>query len=83
MDLYAPVFREVNYSIAAPVVNYLAEFRSALPKGTTPSFSFICILNFLSSQLEGRVAEGMYGPITLGEIAYQLLNQTLVYLEIK
>jgi hypothetical protein len=83
VDLYAPVFEGVDYRIAAPVVNYLAEFRSALPKNTAAVFSCNCILNFLYSQLEGRVTEGMYGPITFGEIAYQLLNQTLVYLEIK
>jgi hypothetical protein len=33
--------------------------------------------------LEGKVVEKMSGPITFGEIAYQLVNQTLVYLEIQ
>jgi hypothetical protein len=46
-------------------------------------FACNCILNFLYSGLEGKITEGMYGPITFGEIAFQLLNQTLVYLDVK
>jgi hypothetical protein len=82
VDLYAPVFDHLDYRIAAPVGNYLEDFKQALPKGLHAAFSCNCILNFLYSELEGRTTEGMYGPITFGEIAYQLLNQTLVYLEI-
>jgi len=81
--LYAPVFQNVEYKIAAPVSNYIESFHSVLPKGTSPVFACNCILNFLYSELEGRVVESMCGPITFGEIAYQLVNQTLVYLEIK
>jgi hypothetical protein len=33
--------------------------------------------------LEGKTTAGMTGPMTFGEIAYQLLNQTLVYLEVR
>jgi hypothetical protein len=83
VDLYAPVFRNVEYRIAAPVDNYVEAFNQALPKGVAPAFSCNCILNYLHSGLAGKVTEGFYGPITFGEIAYQLLNQTLVYLEIK
>ena len=32
--------------------------------------------------LEGRRLPGMHGPTTFGEIGYQLLNQTLVYLSL-
>lgn len=81
--LYAPVFQNVNYKIAAPVSNYIESFHSVLPKDTSPVFACNCILNFLYSELEGHVVESMCGPITFGEIAYQLVNQTLVYLEIK
>ena len=34
-------------------------------------------------KLEGKKTGAFTGPITFGEIAYQLLNQTLVYLEVK
>ena len=81
--LYAPVFEEVEYKFAAPLANYVDSFKSALPQDTDAVFSCNCILNFLYSELEGKITKGMYGPITFGEVAYQLLNQTLVYLEIK
>jgi hypothetical protein len=82
--LYAPVFRGVEYKVAAPVEDYVKEFSARLAnEKIVPLFSCNCILNFLYSQLEGKKTGGFCGPITFGEIAYQLLNQTLVYLEIK
>jgi len=83
VDLYAPVFAGVHYKLAKKLDNYMHHFTSALPKDIIPAFSCNCILNYLYSELEGKTTKGMYGPITFGEIAYQLLNQTLVYLEIK
>ncbi|TVR68936.1 MAG: hypothetical protein EA427_09295 [Spirochaetaceae bacterium] len=83
VDLYAPVFSGVEYRIAAPVGDYVTEFSRLLPSGLDTAFSCNCILNFLYSELEGKVTAGMAGPVTFGEIAYQLLNQTLVYLEIR
>jgi hypothetical protein len=50
--------------------------------GTQYVLSCNCILNFLCGELEGKDLGAFYGPITLGEIAYQLLTQTLVYLQI-
>lgn len=47
-----------------------------------PAFSCNCILNFLYGGLEGERALPIGGPATFGEIAYVLLNQTLVYMEI-
>lgn len=79
VDFYAPVFAGVPYQIAAPVADYLAAFSQALPAGPSPVFACNCILNYLYSGLEGKRTAGVTGPITFGEIAYQLLNQTLVY----
>jgi hypothetical protein len=81
--LYGPVFRGVPYRIAEPVENYVESFDSALPKGLDIKFSCNCILNFLYSELEGKTTRGVTGPVTFGEIAYQLLNQTMVYLTIQ
>lgn len=80
---YAPVFEGVGYRIAEPVPDYVHAFTSALPTGVEASFSCNCVLNFLYSELEGRVTPGMKGPFTFGEIAYQVLSQTLVYLVIE
>lgn len=82
VDLYAPVFTDVEYKFAEPVKNYVDVFTGSIPHNTNPVFTCNCILNFLYSELEGKITKDYYGPITFGEIAYQLLNQTLVYLEI-
>ncbi len=84
VTLYAPVFRGVEYRLASPVDNYVAEFAQRLPQELkSPEFSCNCILNFLYSELEGKRTGEVVGPVTFGEIAYQLLNQTLVYLQIE
>lgn len=83
VDLYAPVFKDVAYKLAAPIEDYVGKFTDHIPKGGIhPVFSCNCILNFLYSELEGKKTGNIIGPITFGEIAYQLLNQTLTYLDI-
>ncbi len=47
-----------------------------------PVLSCNCILNYQYGELEGRKIPPFTGPVTFGEVAYQLLNQTLVYVEI-
>jgi hypothetical protein len=42
-----------------------------------------CILNYLYSELEGKKTGKVTGPITFGEIAYVLVNQTMVYLSVE
>jgi hypothetical protein len=82
VDLYAPVFADVTYRFAKPVENYIETFERELPKADTDkiAFSCNCILNFLYSELEGKKTGKIIGPITFGEVAYQLMNQTLVYM---
>lgn len=83
VELYAPVFRSVEYRFAQPVADYEQAFARQIPEGlVNPEFSCNCILNYLYSQLEGKKTGTLTGPVTFGEIAYQLLNQTLVYLKI-
>jgi hypothetical protein len=81
---YAPVFAGVPYHHAAPVGDYVSEFTSRLPNDLDQrvAFSCNCILNFLFSNLQGRKTGSISCPITFGEIAYQLLNQTLAYVTI-
>lgn len=84
VDFYAPVFKGVTYKQAAPVENYIEEFTNKIPNNgnVDSAFSCNCILNFLYSDLEGKKTGTITGPITFGEIAYQLLNQTMVNLDI-
>jgi hypothetical protein len=84
VKLYAPVFQDVTYRFARPVENYPQRFAEAIPKSAVdPAFSCNCILNYVYGHLEGRQTGAMLGPMTFGEIAFQLLNQTLVYVTVE
>lgn len=82
--LYAPVFPGVDYHFARPVADYAAAFREriAAQDASGSVMSCNCVLNFLFGELEGKRIGGTGGPATFGEIAYQLLNQTMVVLRV-
>ncbi len=82
---YAPVFKEQIYKNAEKLEDYVTKFDNQMPKEDIShiAFSCNCILNYLHSELEGKKTEGITGPVTFGEIGYQLLNQTLAYITIK
>lgn len=84
VHFYAPVFSGIKYRLAKNILNYENEFNSRLAgiKDADAVFSCNCILNFLYGELEGKTIEVFDGPITFGEIAYQLVNQTLVYVTV-
>ena len=84
VNFYAPVFAGIEYRMAKAVSNYQSLFnkRIAEHKDTSAAFSCNCILNFLYGELENKKIEAFVGPITFGEIAYQLVNQTLVYVSV-
>jgi len=83
--LYAPVFADVAYQFATPVQDYVTSFNTAMSDEDTSSAQYgcNCILNFTYSELEGKKTANLTGPAAFGEIAYQLLNQTLVYMSIE
>lgn len=84
VNFYAPVFKGAHYKQAAPVKNYIKDFVQGVPSNAEHIFfSCNCILNFLYSELEGKKTGDIMGPITFGEIAYQLLNQTMTYVTIE
>lgn len=84
VKLYAPVFADLEYRFATPVIDYVSEFEKALSASgkTQVAYCCNCILNFLYSELEGKKTGNLTGPMTFGEVAYQLVNQTLVYLSL-
>jgi hypothetical protein len=83
-DFYAPIFEDIEYRLASPIGDYQQEFQASVPTGIEQiTFSCNCILNYIYSDLKGKKTANITGPITFGEIAYQLLNQTLVYLTIE
>ncbi len=83
VDFYAPVFPAQIYRVAAPIGDYITGFAAAqradMPE---PLFCCNCILNYVYAGLEGRSTKPLIGPMTFGEIAYMVLNQTLVHLKI-
>ncbi|GBC59439.1 hypothetical protein DENIS_0378 [Desulfonema ishimotonii] len=84
--LYAPVFKNVAYRHARPVGDYVTQFTARMSENDVSGqlvFSCNCFLNYLYSELEGKTLQGFTGPITFGEIAYQLLNQTMTCLTIE
>ena len=85
VEFFAPVWPDITYRQALPVVDYVKDFEAQLSRVPTGQiiFSCNCVLNYLYSGLEGRRTGLIVGPMTFGEVAYQLLNQTLVYLTIE
>lgn len=82
---YAPVFEGIEYKVAAPVSDYIQTYNNLVHQYSDQRcfFSCNCILNYIYADLEGQPLQNLTGPMTFGEIAYQLLNQTLVYLRIE
>jgi hypothetical protein len=85
VDFFAPVFKGVEYRIARPVGDYVQTFTRHMPDIPVGSlqFSCNCVLNYLYAEMEGKSTSRFMGPFTYGEVAYQLLNQTLVYMTIE
>ena len=64
--------------------DYADAFARAIPADDdSPAFSCNCILNYLYGKLEGKKTGHVTGPITFGEIAHVLLNQTMVQLHLR
>ena len=83
VKFYAPVFENVAYRFARPVEDYPRSFATAIPvELDAPVFTCNCVLNYLYGDLEHRRTGALLGPMTFGEIAFQLLNQTLVHVTI-
>ena len=81
----APVFPSVKYYRAKEVSDYEATFNKAISnlKNVDSVFSCNCLSNFLYGNLEGKKWKSLFGPIVFGEIAYQMLSQTLVYVTLE
>jgi hypothetical protein len=84
VKLYAPVFRGVKYKIAKVVPDYIDEFlKRANFDHVNPWFACNCVLNYLYNKLDGQKVGTFVGPIAFGQIAYHLVNQSLVYVDVR
>jgi hypothetical protein len=83
VKFYAPVLENIEYRHAAPIKDYRENFVACTQYiNTSPAFSCNCILNYIYGELEGKQYIPIDGPATFGEIAYVILNQTMVYLNV-
>ncbi len=85
-NIFAPVFPDTDYFLAeTKEIDYAREFEAHLGKTDTEKIHFACncLMNYFTFGLEGKTLKNLAGPITFGEIAYHLLNQTFVYLMIE
>lgn len=82
---YGPVFPHVAYRLAQPFSgSYETAFGQAIVKlPQRAGFSCNCVLNYLYSGLEGKRTGHVTGPMTFGEVAYVLMNQTMVHLTLE
>jgi hypothetical protein len=81
---YAPVVPGTIYRLARAVADYGAAYAEAAREGSAADMlSCNCILNYRYAGLEGRPTGGFVGPVTFGEFAYILLNQTLSRLSVR
>jgi hypothetical protein len=85
VHFYAPLSEDVCYRFAKNVENYADAFRNKLDgiQNKESVFTCNCVLNFQYGELEHKDFGTLYGPVTFGEIAWQLINQTLVYLQVE
>lgn len=82
VSFYAPVIAGVDYRLATAMPDYAAAFATTLGTGGDGMLSCNCILNYLYGDMAGKRTGRFTGPVTFGEIAYILLNQTLVKLDL-
>jgi len=82
VKFYAPVVAGVEYRMANALGSYSQAFAKGAGDAGAGQYSCNCILNYLYGELEGQRTGGFTGPVTFGEIAYILLNQTLVRMDI-
>jgi len=79
------VFPDIQYRFGRAVSDYSEAFVDALKgyEDLKPVFSCNCLLNYVYGELEGKKVGNFQGPVTFGEIAYQYMNQTMVYLTVE
>ncbi|MBE3637819.1 DUF6976 family protein [Mangrovicoccus algicola] len=83
VQFYAPVIAGVEYRVAKSIGDYASVLGAQIGSAGGEQLSCNCILNYLYGELEGKRTGNFTGPATFGEIAYILLNQTLVHLKLE
>lgn len=84
VNFYNAVQKNVVYKFAKTLdTTYSSQFDKIVDKRVKPLFCCNCVLNYLYDELEGKSTGQPVGPMSFGEVAYVLHNQTMVYLTIE
>lgn len=86
VQLYAPVFNFKQYRLAQPEKEFHRNFMeqiSRIKNNSDRFFACNCILNYSYADMSGKDIGDLNGPVTFGEIAGNLLNQTYLSLSIE
>lgn len=80
VQFFAPVVTGESYRLGVPRADYTRCMTACARSLDRPEHALVCrcILNHLNPNLAGDDSAGFVGPVTFGEIAYILVNQTLV-----
>ncbi|HTI84416.1 MAG TPA: hypothetical protein VL614_28530 [Acetobacteraceae bacterium] len=80
VQFFAPVVTGENYRLGAPRADYTRCMTACARSLDRPECALVCrcILNHLNPNFANADTAGFVGPVTFGEIAYILVNQTLV-----
>ncbi len=78
---YAPFFKNKKYKFTHRIDNYIHKLELDFTQiKANIEFSCNCILNYVNNDLLPEKLRNVYNIVTFGEIAYILLNQTMVNL---
>lgn len=81
VTFFGPLFPHVEYKLAAPAQDYKQVLDSKLKQIQPPPLLMVsCVLNSVYAEATSVCDGHILGPISFGEIAYGLLNQTAVYM---
>ncbi|MEM6735878.1 MAG: hypothetical protein AAGC64_05565 [Bacteroidota bacterium] len=81
VKVWTPTWPGYKYQLSKVVDNYEEKFETELKAiNKEMVFNCNCLYNYLFGKLKGKKIGNVTGLITFGEIAYLLLDQTLVYL---
>jgi len=80
VSFFAPLYSDEKYRLAKKIDNYYQVFQEKINvDNKKTAYSCLCVSYYNLANLETKKLN-INGPFTFGEIAYQILNQTAVYL---
>ncbi len=85
VKFYSPIFKDIKYKVSRLNDHYEETCEQTRSNSLNYKVLFACnsSLNYWYGHMDGKKLNEFYGPMSVGQIAYQLVNQTVVYIAIK